>query len=86
MWLYLRITLLLAQVANEDNDLPFIIVRDEGKKTKIHGTDVINHSIRAAHTVSGIVKTSLGYHCLDKTLKPSYGDITVTKNMATTFA
>jgi len=36
------------------------VIRDQGKKTRMHGLDAIKSHIQAARTVAGIVRTSLG--------------------------
>lgn len=39
---------------------PFIVVRDQGKRTRLHGLEALKSHILAARTVANIVKTSLG--------------------------
>ncbi|ORY66638.1 chaperonin Cpn60/TCP-1 family [Leucosporidium creatinivorum] len=72
-----------AQYAVDENGRPFIIVRDQGKKTRSHGLEAIKGHILAARTVAGIVRTSLGPRGLDKILISPDGDITVTNDGAT---
>merc|ERR1711939_529356 len=72
-----------AQVATDEFGRPFIIVRDQGKKTRTHGNDAIKSHIMAARTVSSIIKTSLGPKGLDKILISPDGDITITNDGAT---
>merc|ERR1711939_66402 len=72
-----------AQVATDEFGRPFIIVRDQGKKKRAHGTEAIKSHIMAARTVSSIIKTSLGPKGLDKILISPDGDITITNDGAT---
>ncbi|QIX02309.1 hypothetical protein AMS68_007826 [Peltaster fructicola] len=72
-----------AQVAKDENGRPFIIVRDQGRKKRTHGTDAVKSHILAARTVANIVKTSLGPRGLDKILISPDGDITITNDGAT---
>jgi T-complex protein 1 subunit epsilon len=72
-----------AQIAKDESGRPFIIVRDQGKKKRVHGTEAVKSHILAARTVSSIVKTSLGPRGLDKILISPDGDITVTNDGAT---
>ena len=72
-----------AQIAKDEQGRPFIIVRDQGRKTRTHGIDAVKSHILAARTVASIVKTSLGPRGLDKILISPDGDITVTNDGAT---
>ncbi|KAK4989204.1 T-complex protein 1 subunit epsilon [Elasticomyces elasticus] len=71
------------QVMKDESGRPFIIVRDQGKKKRQHGTEAVKSHILAARTVANIVKTSLGPRGLDKILISPDGDITVTNDGAT---
>ncbi|TFY66805.1 hypothetical protein EVG20_g4282 [Dentipellis fragilis] len=62
---------------------PFIILREQAKKTRVHGTEAIKTHILAAKTVSNIIRTSLGPRGLDKILISPDGEITVTNDGAT---
>ncbi|KAI5853410.1 chaperonin Cpn60/TCP-1 family [Tricharina praecox] len=72
-----------AQMVRDENGRPFIIVKDQGKKKRQHGTEAIKSHILAAKTVANIVKSSLGPRGLDKILISPDGDITVTNDGAT---
>lgn len=72
-----------AQVMKDESGRPFIVVRDQGKKQRIHGNEAIKQHITAARTVASIVRTSLGPKGLDKILISPDGDITVTNDGAT---
>ena len=69
--------------AQDEYGRPFIVVRDQGKKTRAHGTQAIKDHIQAARTVSNIVRTSLGPRGLDKIMISPDGDIQVTNDGAT---
>ncbi|KAL8736676.1 MAG: hypothetical protein Q9166_000042 [cf. Caloplaca sp. 2 TL-2023] len=79
----LRIDNLVATVMKDEQGRPFIVVRDQGKKKRQHGTDAVKSHIMAARTVAGLVRTSLGPRGLDKILISPDGDITVTNDGAT---
>ena len=72
-----------ATYATDEYGRPFIIIKDQGKKTRSHGLEAIKAHILAARTVASIVKTSLGPRGLDKILISPDGDITVTNDGAT---
>ncbi|KAF8322666.1 hypothetical protein DL93DRAFT_2199957 [Clavulina sp. PMI_390] len=69
--------------ATDEYGRPFIIVRDQGKKTRAHGVEAIKSHILAARTVANIARTSLGPRGLDKILISPDGEITVTNDGAT---
>ncbi|GAA93759.1 uncharacterized protein L969DRAFT_43430 [Mixia osmundae IAM 14324] len=62
---------------------PFLIVREQGKKTRMHGVEAIKSHILAARSVATILRTSIGPRGLDKILVSPDGDITVTNDGAT---
>lgn len=62
---------------------PFIILREQARKTRTHGVEAIKSHILAARTVSNIVRTSLGPRGLDKIMISPDGEITVTNDGAT---
>ncbi|KAK6526931.1 T-complex protein 1 subunit epsilon [Arthrobotrys megalospora] len=72
-----------AALVQDEMGRPFIVVRDQGKKQRQHGTEAVKSHILAARTVANIVKTSLGPRGLDKILISPDGDITVTNDGAT---
>ncbi|KAK5108428.1 T-complex protein 1 subunit epsilon [Meristemomyces frigidus] len=79
----MNIDLSNAQIAKDESGRPFIIVRDQGRKKRSHGTEAVKQHILAARTIANIVKTSLGPRGLDKILISPDGDITVTNDGAT---
>ncbi|KAJ5129553.1 Chaperone tailless complex polypeptide 1 [Penicillium bovifimosum] len=72
-----------ASVLKDEQGRPFIVVRDQGKKKRQHGTEAVKSHIVAAKTVASIIKSSLGPRGLDKILISPDGDITVTNDGAT---
>ena len=79
----MNIDLSNAQITTDESGRPFIIVRDQGRKKRVHGNEAVKQHILAARAVSSIVKTSLGPRGLDKILISPDGDITVTNDGAT---
>ncbi|KAF7529797.1 hypothetical protein PCG10_006128 [Penicillium crustosum] len=73
----------MPSVLKDEQGRPFIVVRDQGKKKRQHGTEAVKSHIVAAKTVASIVKSSLGPRGLDKILISADGDITVTNDGAT---
>ncbi|CAI7635058.1 unnamed protein product [Penicillium glandicola] len=73
----------VASILKDEQGRPFIVVRDQGKKKRQHGTEAVKSHIVAAKTVASIVKSSLGPRGLDKILISADGDITVTNDGAT---
>jgi T-complex protein 1 subunit epsilon len=72
-----------AIVAQDEMGRPFIIVRDQGTKKRVHGVEAKKTHILAARAVASIIKTSLGPRGLDKILISPDGEITITNDGAT---
>ncbi|KIJ53789.1 hypothetical protein M422DRAFT_222485 [Sphaerobolus stellatus SS14] len=72
-----------AMYTTDEYGRPFIILREQQKKTRSHGVEAIKSHILAARTVANIIRTSLGPRGLDKILISPDGDITVTNDGAT---
>ncbi|EJF64815.1 chaperonin Cpn60/TCP-1 family [Dichomitus squalens] len=72
-----------AMYATDEYGRPFIILREQGRKTRSHGVEAIKSHILAARTVANIIRTSLGPRGLDKILISPDGEITVTNDGAT---
>jgi len=72
-----------AVYATDEYGRPFIIVREQDKKSRLTGLEAQKSHILAAKTVANILKTSLGPRGLDKILISPDGDITVTNDGAT---
>ncbi|KAH0558631.1 T-complex protein 1 subunit epsilon, partial [Trichoglossum hirsutum] len=79
----MQIDMSQAQVMKDEQGRPFIVVRDQGRKKRLHGNDAVKSHILAARTVANIVRTSLGPRGLDKILISPDGDITITNDGAT---
>ncbi|KAI0280747.1 chaperonin Cpn60/TCP-1 family [Russula aff. rugulosa BPL654] len=72
-----------AVYATDEYGRPFIILREQARKTRSHGLEAIKSHILAAKTVANIIRTSLGPRGLDKILISPDGEITVTNDGAT---
>lgn len=72
-----------AVYATDEYGRPFIILREQARKTRSHGIEAIKSHVLAARTVANIIRTSLGPRGLDKILISPDGDITVTNDGAT---
>ncbi|KND01158.1 T-complex protein 1 subunit epsilon [Spizellomyces punctatus DAOM BR117] len=72
-----------AVYATDEYGRPVIILREQGKKSRIRGIEAQKSHILAARTVANIIKTSLGPRGLDKILISPDGDITITNDGAT---
>ncbi|RKP20176.1 hypothetical protein ROZALSC1DRAFT_28310 [Rozella allomycis CSF55] len=62
---------------------PFVILREQEKKSRLKGVEAIKSHIMAAKSVANILKTSLGPKGLDKIMVSPDGDITVSNDGAT---
>lgn len=62
---------------------PFLILKDQEKKTRLSGVEAIKSHILAAKNVSDTLRTSLGPKGLDKMMISADGDVTVTNDGAT---
>ncbi|KAI9092612.1 chaperonin Cpn60/TCP-1 family [Phlyctochytrium arcticum] len=72
-----------AVYAQDEYGRPVIILREQGKKSRIKGIEAQKSHILAGKTVANIVKSSLGPRGLDKILISPDGDITITNDGAT---
>ncbi|KAJ3052374.1 T-complex protein 1 subunit epsilon [Rhizophlyctis rosea] len=72
-----------AVYAQDEYGRPLIILREQGKTSRVQGLEAQKSHILAAKTVANILKTSLGPRGLDKILISPDGDITVTNDGAT---
>ena len=62
---------------------PYIILREQDKKSRLKGIDAFKSNILAARTVANTLKTSLGPKGMDKMLVGADGDVVVTNDGAT---
>uniref|UniRef100_A0A4W6CJZ1 T-complex protein 1 subunit epsilon n=1 Tax=Lates calcarifer TaxID=8187 RepID=A0A4W6CJZ1_LATCA len=73
----------LGTLAFDEYGRPFIIIKDQDKKTRLTGIDALKSHIMAAKAVASTLKTSLGPNGLDKMMVDSDGEVTVTNDGAT---
>jgi len=62
---------------------PFIVIRDQDKKARLHGIEAQKTHILAARTVASTLRTSLGPRGLDKMIVSADGEVTITNDGAT---
>ncbi|TVU43638.1 hypothetical protein EJB05_10124 [Eragrostis curvula] len=62
---------------------PFIILREQEKKSRLRGLDAQKSNIASAKAVARILRTSLGPKGMDKMLQSPDGDVTITNDGAT---
>lgn len=70
-------------LAFDEYGRPFLIVKEQEKKTRLSGIQATKSHILAAKAIADILRTSLGPKGLDKILISPDGDITVTNDGAT---
>ncbi|CAL8292873.1 unnamed protein product [Lota lota] len=73
----------LGTLAFDEYGRPFIIIKDQDKKTRLSGLDALKSHIMAAKAVASTLKTSLGPNGLDKMMVDRDGEVTVTNDGAT---
>ncbi|PWA18240.1 hypothetical protein CCH79_00004255 [Gambusia affinis] len=73
----------LGTLAFDEYGRPFIIIKDQDKKTRLTGIDALKSHIMAAKAVASTLKTSLGPNGLDKMMVDQDGEVTVTNDGAT---
>jgi len=62
---------------------PFIILREQIQKERVHGIEAQKKHILAAKAIANIMKTSLGPKGMDKMMISQDGDVTITNDGAT---
>jgi len=62
---------------------PFLIIKEQGSKSRIRGIDAQKANIQAAKAVARTLRSSLGPKGMDKILQSGDGDITITNDGAT---
>jgi len=70
-------------LAFDEYGRPFIIVREQERKSRIRGIEALRSNILAAKAVSRTLRTSLGPKGMDKMLQSPDGDVTITNDGAT---
>jgi T-complex protein 1 subunit epsilon len=73
----------MANLIFDEYGRPFIIIREQETKERLHGIEAQKSHILAARTVAAIMKTSLGPKGMDKMLVSPDGDVTITNDGAT---
>ncbi|KAF3835955.1 hypothetical protein F7725_028513 [Dissostichus mawsoni] len=73
----------LGTLAFDEYGRPFIIIKDQDRKTRLSGIDALKSHIMAAKAVASTLKTSLGPNGLDKMMVDRDGEVTVTNDGAT---
>ncbi|CAB1461001.1 unnamed protein product [Pleuronectes platessa] len=73
----------MGTLAFDEYGRPFIIIKDQDKKTRLSGIDALKSHIMAAKAVASTLKTSLGPNGLDKMMVDRDGEVTVTNDGAT---
>ncbi|KAL4854794.1 T-complex protein 1 subunit epsilon [Chlorella vulgaris] len=70
-------------LAFDEYGRPFIIIREQEKKSRVKGIEAVKSNIQAAKAVSRVLRTSLGPKGMDKMLQGPDGDIVITNDGAT---
>ncbi|XP_064613019.1 T-complex protein 1 subunit epsilon-like [Liolophura sinensis] len=70
-------------IAFDEYGRPFIIIKDQEKKSRLSGIEAHKSHILAAKIVSDVLKTSLGPKGLDKMMVSPDGELTITNDGAT---
>ena len=73
----------IGQIAVDEFGNPFIIMKDQGTRTRLKGLDALKSNIHAARAVAETMRTSLGPKGMDKIIVGPDGDVTVTNDGAT---
>jgi len=70
-------------LAFDEYGRPFIIIRDQGAKSRMKGLEAHKANIMAARTVCKTLRSSIGPRGMDKMLVSPDGDVTITNDGAT---
>ncbi|NXX88524.1 TCPE protein, partial [Centropus bengalensis] len=70
-------------LAFDEYGRPFLILKDQERKTRLMGLEALKSHIMAAKAVSNTLRTSLGPNGLDKMMVDKDGEVTVTNDGAT---
>uniref|UniRef100_A0AAY4AEB8 T-complex protein 1 subunit epsilon n=1 Tax=Denticeps clupeoides TaxID=299321 RepID=A0AAY4AEB8_9TELE len=73
----------LGTIAFDEYGRPFIIIKDQDKKSRLTGLEALKSHIMAAKAVATTLRTSLGPNGLDKIMVDKDGEVTVTNDGAT---
>nr|KAF6488982.1 chaperonin containing TCP1 subunit 5 [Molossus molossus] len=70
-------------LAFDEYGRPFLIIKDQDRKTRLMGLEALKSHIMAAKAVANTMRTSLGPNGLDKMMVDKDGDVTITNDGAT---
>ncbi|EDL82645.1 chaperonin subunit 5 (epsilon), isoform CRA_a [Rattus norvegicus] len=70
-------------LAFDEYGRPFLIIKDQDRKSRLMGLEALKSHIMAAKAVANTMRTSLGPNGLDKMMVDKDGDVTVTNDGAT---
>jgi len=70
-------------LAYDEYGRPFIIIKEQGEKSRVKGIQAQKKNIAAAKAVASILKSSLGPKGMDKMLQSGDGDVCITNDGAT---
>ncbi|XP_053324016.1 T-complex protein 1 subunit epsilon [Spea bombifrons] len=73
----------MGTLAFDEYGRPFIIIKDQDRKSRLSGLDALKSHIMAAKAVGNTLRTSLGPNGLDKMMVDKDGQVTVTNDGAT---
>ncbi|XP_073534460.1 T-complex protein 1 subunit epsilon [Phyllobates terribilis] len=73
----------LGTLAFDEYGRPFIIIKDQDRKSRVSGLDALKSHIMAAKAVANTLRTSLGPNGLDKMMVDQDGHVTITNDGAT---
>ncbi|XP_013419089.1 T-complex protein 1 subunit epsilon-like [Lingula anatina] len=73
----------MGSLAFDEFGRPFLILKDQDKKSRLHGIEAHKSHIMAAKTVASTLRTSLGPKGLDKMMVSSDGEVTISNDGAT---
>ena len=71
-------------LAFDEYGRPFIILREQEKKSRLQGLDAQKANIAAGKSVARILRTSLGPKGMDKMLQSPDGDVTISNSRSPT--
>ncbi|KAM8967792.1 T-complex protein 1 subunit epsilon [Pelodytes ibericus] len=73
----------MGTLAFDEYGRPFIIIKDQDRKSRLSGLEALKSHIMAAKAVGNTLRTSLGPNGLDKMMVDQDGQVTVTNDGAT---
>ncbi|NXX19268.1 TCPE protein, partial [Podargus strigoides] len=73
----------MGALAFDEYGRPFLILKDQERKTRLMGLEALKSHIMAAKAVASTLRTSLGPNGLDKMMVDKDGEVTVTNDGAT---